>query len=37
MLYQERGKREYDPKTRDEGYSFQKLDNRWYAYDEGPS
>lgn len=37
MLHQERGERKYDPRTRDEGYSFRKLDNRWYAYDEGPS
>ncbi len=28
---------EYDPRTREEGYSFIKLDARWYAYDEGPS
>jgi hypothetical protein len=37
MSHQEKGKREYDPESRDEGYSFQKLDGLWYAYDEGPS
>jgi hypothetical protein len=37
FLNQEIGHRDYDPRTRDEAYSFRKLDNRWYAYDEGPS
>jgi hypothetical protein len=37
MLHQDNGARKYDPNTRDEGYSFQKLVDRWYAYDEGPS
>ena len=37
FLNQEKGHRDYDPKTRDEAYSFLKLDNRLYAYDEGPS
>lgn len=37
ILRQERGKREYNPDTREEGYSFQKLEGSWYAYDEGPS
>ena len=29
--------REYSSNPQREGYSFQKLDDRWYAYDEGPS
>jgi hypothetical protein len=37
MLNKEKDERRYDPDTREEGYSFQKLDGRWYAYDEGPS
>lgn len=37
FLNQEKGHREYDPRTRDEAYSFLKLDSLWYAYDEGPS
>ena len=37
MQHQEKGGRKYDPETSEEGYSFQKLDDRWYAYDEGPS
>lgn len=36
-LNQKRGHRDYDPRTRDEAYSFLKLDDHWYAYDEGPS
>ena len=36
-LNQENGRREYDPKTRDAAYSFRKIADRWYAYDEGPS
>jgi hypothetical protein len=34
---QGQGKRKYDPETRSSGYSFLKIDDRWYAYDEGPS
>lgn len=37
ILGQEKGERRYDPKTREEGYSYRKLADRWYAYDEGPS
>lgn len=37
ILRQNNGKREYSPDPRREGYSFQRLDNAWYAYDEGPS
>ncbi len=37
MLHQEKGERKYNPKTREEGYSFEKLASRWYAYNEGPS
>jgi hypothetical protein len=36
VLRQESGKREFDPKGVSEAYSFQKLDDRWYAYDWGP-
>jgi hypothetical protein len=36
VLRQESGKRDYDPKGVSEAYSFQKLDDRWYAYDSGP-
>ena len=36
MHHQERGERKYDPNSRMEGYSFQELDDGWYAYDEGP-
>ncbi len=37
LLHQEKGERKFNPDTRDEGYSFQRLDDHWYAYDEGPS
>jgi hypothetical protein len=37
MVGGEKGSRRFDPDKREEGYSFQKLDDRWYAYDEGPS
>lgn len=37
ILRQDNGKREYSPDPRREGYSFQKLDDAWYACDEGPS
>jgi hypothetical protein len=37
MLHQDKGERKYNSNPREEGYSFQKLDDRWYAYDEGPS
>jgi hypothetical protein len=37
MTGQQRGERKYNPETRSPGYSFLKLDDRWYAYDEGPS
>ena len=37
ILRQDNGKMEYSPDVRREGYSFQKLDDAWYAYDEGPS
>jgi hypothetical protein len=36
-LQQEKGERQVDGDSGQEGYSFQKLDDRWYAYDEGPS
>jgi hypothetical protein len=32
---QEKGERLYDEKAAVEGFSFQKIDDRWYAYDEG--
>ncbi len=31
------GRQEYDPKTRTGAYSFRKLDEEWYVYDQGPS
>lgn len=34
---QAEGTHPYDPKTRDEGYSFLRINDSWYAYDEGPS
>ena len=36
MLHEERGEQKSDRYSNEEGYSFQKLDDRWYAYDEGP-
>jgi hypothetical protein len=36
-LHQDEGSRAYDPKTRDEAYSFKRIDQHWFAYDEGPS
>ena len=35
-LRQEKGKREFNPELRECGYSFRRIDDRWYAYDEGP-
>jgi hypothetical protein len=37
ILRQNNGKREFSSDPRVEGYSFQKLDDAWYAFDEGPS
>jgi hypothetical protein len=37
MQNQEKGEQKFNPDTGEEGYSFQRLDDRWYAYDEGPS
>ena len=37
ILRKDNGKQEYSPDPRREGHSFQKLDDAWYAYDEGPS
>lgn len=37
VLRQDNGKREYSSDPPREGYSFQKLDDAWYAYDDGPS
>ena len=37
VLHQDKSEREYSSNPQREGYSFQKLDDRWYAYDEGPS
>jgi hypothetical protein len=34
---QSSGSRKYDITTRAEAYSFQKLADNWYAFDEGPS
>ncbi len=28
---------QFDPNTREEGYSFRRLEGSWFAYDEGPS
>jgi hypothetical protein len=36
-LNQSSGSRKYDAQSRVEGYSFQKLSDGWYAFDEGPS
>jgi hypothetical protein len=33
----EKGSRKSDPDSIADAYSFQRLDDRWYAYDEGPS
>jgi len=37
LLHQQDGQRGFDPEKHIEAYSFHKLDDRWYAYDEGPS
>ena len=37
MQHQDKGEWKFNSDPREEGYSFQKLDDRWYAYDEGPS
>jgi hypothetical protein len=37
VLHQDKGEREFNSNPRQEGYSFQKLDGQWFAYDEGPS
>ena len=37
ILRRENGQSEYSADPRIEGFSFQKLDDAWYAYDEGPS
>jgi hypothetical protein len=37
LLQADKGSGEYDPATGDEGYSFEKLEDRWYVYDLGPS
>jgi len=36
-LGQDTGKQDYNPDTHQEAYSFQKLSDGWYVYDEGPS
>ena len=36
VLRQEKGERKVDRYSNEEAYSFQQLDDRWYAYDEGP-
>jgi hypothetical protein len=36
-LHQDKGEHKFDPGSAEEGYSLQKLDEHWYAYDEGPS
>jgi hypothetical protein len=35
-LHQDSGKREYHAEPRAEAYSFQRLDSRWFAFDQGP-
>jgi hypothetical protein len=30
------GKHAYDPQTRDAACQYQQVDERWYAYEEGP-
>ena len=37
LLRQGSGKQDYDPAAGKEAYSFEKLDDRWFVYDEGPS
>ena len=37
VLRTESGQRDYDPQKGGEGYSFKRIRNNWYAYDEGPS
>lgn len=37
VIKRQSGHRQYDPTTRDEAYSFVRLDELWYAYDVGPS
>lgn len=36
VSHEERGERKSDRGSLEEGYSFQRLDDGWYAYDEGP-
>jgi hypothetical protein len=37
VLRTESGRRNYDPQNGGEAYSFQRIGNNWYAYDQGPS
>jgi len=36
-LNKNEGYHAFDPKTREEGYSFWRLDGSWFVYDNGPS
>jgi hypothetical protein len=36
-LHQDKGSKKYSAEPRTEAYSFQRLDGRWFAFDEGPS
>ena len=37
QLHQDHGERRFNPDRREEAYSFQRLDARWFAFDQGPS
>jgi hypothetical protein len=37
VLRTEIGQRAFNPETRQEAYSFRRIDTDWYVYDEGPS
>lgn len=37
ILHQEKGSHQYDPDHSSEAYSFEKVAEHWYVYDEGPS
>jgi hypothetical protein len=35
-LHREKGEHKYDPNTHEEGYSFQRIEGDWFAFDRGP-
>jgi hypothetical protein len=37
QLHQDQGERRFNPDKREEAYAFQRLNGRWFAFDQGPS